>query len=823
MLSIEQRYNICLISEKYPNWTQTQLAQWAYETLHLSKVPSQGAISRMLAKKEVYMNSKEHEKSAIRIRNPINVLVRRVLQEWISQSCWNGLPITLPILQETAKSIWNKLPDEHREGDGSFSAKWIINCISRMGLDINILCDGKLKTPKVWNFEERHELKKMLIDKELNSNNIFTVDETLLAYDLPLDYSQYDKLDGNSTDIDVATVMLCSNLDGSEKLNPLVVGKYDSYTSFRNYFPDQPTDRISEALLGQKMALRFDLSYHSNRKASLTSSLFHDWLVSWDKRLVANNRKIVIILDDSSSHRVVNLKLKNIELFFASSNSKFLPFNWGVMDEFKTRYRIKQYQALIELQSKIINQNNLNNNTDEDNGNMNDDNILQKLMSPAQSKLTMSNAFKFIRESWNEIDCDAIKSSWRSSGLIPSDINIKIEDRATTYKKNINLSNEIEFLCNKYQCERKWDHDLLLNLNIESKTSTFLSIEELVDCSIIEKTEINPVGVVPQNTPTNFSYSPNAQVTTSNMNNTLSINNTGDNNSLSPTAVEKAYKVTKGYNRQNKTTYDKPNTYSSNLTTNRGTFNQTTQNSNYAVDLDALLNPNTYSFLKGNNINISNFIDRPTMFTDNNIDDMIIPNDIENDKISDYLNDIIESKFQISTPESANTNVESTSVNNLASDEGKIFPIFGIPDSGRIPPQIPEQKPYIPPKEIPQLNFGWEQDDESISKNSLLTNIDIAKSLGSILKNVLANELSLSPSTMFELKSRYESVLKVVKSNSTSTNLKVNDEAKTGSHVYNPNPPNQAEVSSKGRTGNSNQPTFNQEPDTSNPSINFGF
>lgn len=469
MLSVEQKCNICLISERHPKWTQLELARWAYETFQLPSVPSQGTISRVLAKKSIFMSSKGHEKDANRIRRPNNPLVRRILQEWISQSVWNGIPITSPIIQDTAQSMWHRIPAEHREGNGSFSYKWISNFLSKMDVNVSVLDEEQPKTPKVWTFEERDTLKQFFV--RIPPKNLFTLDETFLAYNLPLDYAQYET-SHIQRKIEVATVMLCANLDGSEKMKPLVVGRYNNYNSFRNYFPLETAEGHSRASLGEKMAEKFEISYHSNRKAWLTSNLFHNWLARWDKRLVAYDRKIWIILDDSCSHRLVNLHLQNINLVYTSANSRFLPFNWGVLEEFKTRYRIQQYRALIELQQRL----------EQSTGR-------RTLISFEQSKLTMSNAFKFIKQAWDDIPVDAIKANWKSSGLLPPEYVQLNENVSMAFKKNEVLEAELNTLCEMYHCVKKWEYDLLLDLNIENKNNNFLSAEELVESAIVDEFE----------------------------------------------------------------------------------------------------------------------------------------------------------------------------------------------------------------------------------------------------------------------------------------------------------------------------------------------
>lgn len=455
-LSIEQKYNICLMAEKHPKWTQAELAQWAYQVYQLPSKPSQGTISRLLAKKSDFMNSKEHEKDSNRLRRPNNLLVHKILQEWVSQSIWNGIPVSLPIIQDTAQSVWHKIPPEHREGKGSFSHKWVANFLSRMNLSTYIIDHQMPKHPKVWYFDERSLLKKFI--SHIPQNSLYTLDETFLAYNLPLDYAQYES---NSIQkrLEVITVMLCANLNGTDKMDPMIIGRYENYQSFKNYFPEEQNSNSHHELhLGEKMARKFGISYQSNRKSWLTSTIFHDWLVAFDKRLVSDGRKIWLILDDSCSHRIINLRLQNIQLIYTSANSKFLPFNWGVLEEFKTRYRIQQYKALIDLQDTLS----------QGSGNL-------QLLTYEQSCLTMSNAFKFIKISWDAIKRELIHSNWKKSGILPPNMLEPSESRLSAFKRDDSLELKLNQLCETYWCMKKWDYSLLLNLNIENKNKNFLS------------------------------------------------------------------------------------------------------------------------------------------------------------------------------------------------------------------------------------------------------------------------------------------------------------------------------------------------------------
>lgn len=750
MLSIEQRYNICLMSERHPKWTQLELARWAYETFQLPKIPSQGTISRLLAKRDVYMNCKDNEKAANRVRKPNNVLVRLILQEWVSQSIWNGIPINSPIIQDTAQSVWYRIPAEHREGNGSFSYKWINNFLSKMDINISNLDEELPKPPKIWTFEERNALKRIFAT--IPSQDIFTLDETFLAYNLPLDYAQYETSQIQRV-IEVATVMLCSNLEGTEKLKPLVVGKYNSYRSFRNYFPEEPSDPVSESLLGEKMARRFGISYHSNRKSWLTSNLFHDWLARWDKRLAADNRKIWIILDDSCSHRIINPHLKNIQLVYTSANSRFLPFNWGVLDEFKTRYRIQQYQALIDLQSTLEKKTNK-----------------KVFITFEQSQLTMSNAFKFIKKAWMGIPIETIRANWKSSGILPAEMIRLDETVSMAFKKNEALEAELNSLCDKFYCEKKWDHDMLLDLNIENKNTNFLSTEELVESAIVDLVEPDPnidkrTATPALNPVTDYSNFDLLQDRSLNLS-AGQAGNTGDLDSESDDELSKDH-VANG-----------PSNEAQNLAILNTSNESGNLEANYDMNFDKILAGNYTEENKDKLYNVSTLIDRPNLFMGENgmldlrgvgIDTSIVP--------SDYFDDMFPPA--VSGPAPTNIpeipNIPNSATNGLNSHGGQVNSSYtrppapangtGVSTTAMVPFGDPALNHLLDnavttSKEEPQPSLP----DFSLDTGATLqANINLAKSLGNILKHTETRELSFSDAAITEIKFNYDNLLKKIK------------------------------------------------------------
>ncbi|KAG0441492.1 Tigger transposable element-derived protein 4 [Dictyocoela muelleri] len=80
--------------------------------------------------------------------------------------------------------------------------------------------------------------------------------------------------------------------------------------------------------------------YESSPKAWMNKKIFENWLSSLDKNFIAQNRKILMILDNASCHLIPH-KFKNIELIFLPKNttSKVQPLDQGIIRSFKNKYK----------------------------------------------------------------------------------------------------------------------------------------------------------------------------------------------------------------------------------------------------------------------------------------------------------------------------------------------------------------------------------------------------------------------------------------------------------------------------------------------------
>lgn len=543
--NIKQKIEICLKAEANTSMTQADLATWAKNTYGSVKSPSQTTISRILSCKDDLISSKSTEFNLVRRRKKSNPLLRRVLAEFTAQCLWEKIPITTPIIQSTAHSIWNQLPKTEKEGKGEFNHKW---CNSFMKL-LNINLDKDPLDPhmnRVWALEDIVELQsylRMLIHTyNYSPKDIFTIDEFQLFYSLPLDQifdvSSINKglKQSDSPTERSLTIMLGCNIDGSEKLDPLVVGKFDKIDltqSTNSHFASSASTSTSSSHFSHKtlsnQATRnkilenFKVHYKSNINKWVTSSMFHRYLLTLDHKLQSSDpsRKILIIVDDTSTHRILNLKFSNIRLCYLKNNTKnknpynssftsvkfdYLPMNFGIIEEFRILFRVRQYLAMINLQrlnskttsiyDKVSNQydlSKLNHNA----------NTAMEVLSETDYRIPLINVLEWIRLVWDSVSPTKILDAWKSTRLInfnqawpASDPNISYEANQTIQSLYNNMVRynpkhnyeKLERVITYLNVVIPWEIDELIGVVNErcKVTLTYVSLEEIIDSCILE-------------------------------------------------------------------------------------------------------------------------------------------------------------------------------------------------------------------------------------------------------------------------------------------------------------------------------------------------
>lgn len=168
------------------------------------------------------------------------------------------------------------------------------------------------------------------------------------------------------------TVFVGANMDGSEKLKLLVIGKSKKPRCFKNI-------------------KNLPVLYESNEKSWMTANIFRNTLTELNQRMIKENRNILLFIDNCSAHP--KLSFTNIKLLFFPPNttSVLQPMDQGVIRSFKSFYRRGVSKRLI---------------SHLENGN-----------SAKLSELTLLDAIYIANKAWNNVTQQTIKNCFAKCGF----------------------------------------------------------------------------------------------------------------------------------------------------------------------------------------------------------------------------------------------------------------------------------------------------------------------------------------------------------------------------------------------------------------------
>ncbi|MBW0510972.1 hypothetical protein O181_050687 [Austropuccinia psidii MF-1] len=219
-----------------------------------------------------------------------------------------------------------------------------------------------------------HQLK--ILTDSFTQNDIYTAGQASLFCDLaPLIDSFHFKLKDRLR----LTFLLCTNADGSDKRNPLVVGQLIDPEAFQSKSFNKP------------------FWYRFTTHGWLTAPIFAEWIKKFDRDMQRQQRKVLLLIDNSSGHVYDHDSLVNTSIHLLPTNliSQIQPLNLGIIKNFKSNYR----RNLIETYIQTL---------------LNKDLIIQ-LPQHHQVK-----AIECAHIAWDEITSKTIQNCFQHTGIISS-------------------------------------------------------------------------------------------------------------------------------------------------------------------------------------------------------------------------------------------------------------------------------------------------------------------------------------------------------------------------------------------------------------------
>ncbi|UYV72200.1 TIGD4 [Cordylochernes scorpioides] len=219
--------------------------------------------------------------------------IEEALFRWIRQANAMKLAINGKILKEKAILLALKMGQDNFEASNG----WLEKFKARRNIAFKLLHGeaGSVDANSVATW--KGGIIPSLLAK-YSPQDIFNADETGLFYKLLPNQTMTirgEKCEGGKKSKERITVLVCCNMDGSEKLPLLYIGKYRRPRCFHG--------------------MNIPSNYHFNKKAWMTGAIFTDWLKKLDQIFKRRERNCLLILDNCPAHQIPE-GLQNIEIRF---------------------------------------------------------------------------------------------------------------------------------------------------------------------------------------------------------------------------------------------------------------------------------------------------------------------------------------------------------------------------------------------------------------------------------------------------------------------------------------------------------------------------
>ncbi|XP_011377427.1 CENPB DNA-binding domain-containing protein 1 isoform X1 [Pteropus vampyrus] len=280
-----------------------------------------------------------------RHRSAVMETMERLLHVWLEDQSQRNMPLSVTIIQEKAKSLFDDLQREQGESSQKekFSASkgWFVrfkerHCLPHFKID-SIAPGNKDTYPEV--------LKSIIEEGEYTPQQVFNVDETGLYWKRMPErtfISVEEKAEpGFKSSRDRLMLLLGGNAAGDFKLKPLLVYHSENPTALKGYSkPNLP------------------VIWRSNKKAWVTRSIFHEWFTSFfcpavEKYCAQNNltNRALLILDSAPCHPANLSDLSDnvrVEYLHDSTADSVQPMGQGVTSTFKAHYLRRTFEHILE-------------------------------------------------------------------------------------------------------------------------------------------------------------------------------------------------------------------------------------------------------------------------------------------------------------------------------------------------------------------------------------------------------------------------------------------------------------------------------------------
>ncbi|KAF0697546.1 Aste57867_11773 [Aphanomyces stellatus] len=382
-MTLADKSNLLAEHKRNPQATYSDLAKWAHQAFGLASTPTKSTIGKAL-KQDFSKGQRVDSKTRFINRAVKSPELEAELLQWVLRCEELGVCLTGELIREHAKEIAERLnlPSTQRS---TYSKGWLYKFQRKHGLTSKIQHGEAASTPPEVVHRGRHEV--LHTTSGYNPKNVYNMDETSFFYCLsPHRSITRQRLPGTKKSKKRISLALTTNADGSDVVEPLYIGT-----------AVQP--RCFNRMTGRELGF----NYQSSKKAWMTSCIFKTYLSDLNERMVADGRKVLLLVDNAPCHdSSAGADLSNIELRMLPKNTTayLQPQDAGIIASFKANVKKRQLKNALDQ--------------------------IDSVMSGRQDKLyevPLLVAMEWARDAWRSVAPSTVSNCWRRTGILDTDLS----------------------------------------------------------------------------------------------------------------------------------------------------------------------------------------------------------------------------------------------------------------------------------------------------------------------------------------------------------------------------------------------------------------
>lgn len=344
---------------------------------------SKSTVANIFKAKEKILNAFEQNCSSKRKRvceTKNDELNSKVLEFFVKCRSKN-IPVSGPMLQEKAKIISESLNvHEFKASNG-----WLESFRQRNNIQCKLLsgesADANVEVSEDW----KRKIPSLVAEYDVS--DIFNADESGFFYrQLPTRtlVKMGESCKGGKKAKERITVLFCCSATG-EKIKPMVIGNAARPRVFKQNNID---------------IKNLPVEWKSNKKAWMTGLLFTEWLKNLDMAMRRQKRKILLLVDNATSH--FHQDFSNLKILFLPPNltSEVQPLDRGIIQSVKLNYRRQMMDSLVTKAEECRNS------------------------SDFSKSITVLDAIRWIAVAWKGVSPITISKCFKQCGVTFGEIDI---------------------------------------------------------------------------------------------------------------------------------------------------------------------------------------------------------------------------------------------------------------------------------------------------------------------------------------------------------------------------------------------------------------